>query len=301
MKKVLIFLLIISSSSSCQTNNEMKKMIKNNIKSDLPPNEINKPNYILEFNDEFDAKDLNTEKWIPYYLPQWSSKENSKPIFYFDNGSLVLKITKEQKPWCPEFNGDVKVSSLQTGLFSGRLGTNSGQHRFNPLCIVREEQENIKKYTPQFGYFEIRAKAVSTESNVVSLWMIGFEDSPEKSGEICIFEIKGKNVTENSAIIGYGIHPFGDRNLKDEFYEEKYDIDVTKYHIYAAEWTSEKVDFFIDNKKIKTIKQSPNYPMQFMLNIYEVPVNKEKTGNDKIFPKEFLVDYIRAYRQRKKQ
>lgn len=298
----MLILLIISLSISCQADNKtIQFMTNNSVEFDMPPNEINKPNYILDFNDEFDINDLNFEIWIPYYLPQWSSKENSKPIFHFDNGNIVLRITKEQKPWCPEFNGEVKVSSIQTGLFSGKLGTNLGQHRFNPLCIVREEQEKIKKYTPKLGYFEIRAKADITESNVVSLWMIGFEDSPEKSGEICIFEIKGKNVTENSAIIGYGIHPFGDRNLKDEFYEEKYDIDVTKYHIYAAEWTSEKVDFFIDNKKIKTIKQSPNYPMQFMLSIYEVPMDKEKTGNDKIFPKEFIVDYIRAYRQKKKQ
>jgi hypothetical protein len=260
-----------------------------------PANPVEKQNYILEFNDEFQKPILDTKKWVPYYLPQWSSKEQSKPNYHLGNGNLVLKITEDQEAWCPEFNGDVKCSSIQTGIFSGKLGSKEGQHRFNPLCVVREEQTNIQTYTPQYGFFEIRAKAVDTESNVVALWMIGYEDEPDKSAEICIFEIKGENVNKKSAIIGYGIHPFGDTTIKDEFHEDRFAIDVTKYHVYAVEWTPTYVDFYIDNIKVRTIHQSPNYPMQLMLNIYELPLEKERIGKDKKYPKEFTIDYIRVY------
>jgi hypothetical protein len=264
-----------------------------------PANSPEKQNYILEFSDEFQKTNLDIKKWIPYYLPQWSSKEKSKPNYHFYDGNLVLKITKDQEPWCPEFNDEVKCSSLQTGIFAGKLGSKIGQHRFNPLCVVREEQINIRTYTPKFGYFEIRAKALDTESNVVALWMIGYEDEPEKSSEICIFEIKGENVNTESATIGYGIHPFGDPTLQDDFHEDSFDIDVRKYHIYAVEWTPTHIDFYLDNKKIRTILQSPNYPMQLMLNIYELPLKKERSGKDNQYPKEFVIDYIRVFQPEK--
>lgn len=265
--------------------------------SDFPPNPVDRKGYIIEFNDEFDGSEIDENKWITYYLPQWSSRENSKPKYHFADGNLVLKITEDQKPWCPEFNGEVKCSSIQTGVYAGALGTSKGQHKFNPECVVREEQVNQRTYLPLYGYFEIRAKVPDTRSNVSALWMIGYEENPEESAEICIFEIKGTNIKKDSSVIGYGIHKFNDPKLEEAFYENRFDIDVTQFHIYAAEWTPEKVDFYIDNVLIHSIKQSPDYPMQFMLNIYEVPVDEEKEGKDLIYPKEFAVDYVRGYRK----
>jgi hypothetical protein len=264
---------------------------------DFQRNPIEKPGYILEFEDGFEANRLDTDKWIPYYLPQWSSRKKSCPNYRFQDGKLVLEITEDQQPWCPEFNGEVKCSSIQTGLYAGPLGTDKGQHKFNKACVVREEQVNQKTYIPLYGYFEIRAKVPDTPSNVAALWMIGYEEEPEQSAEICILEIKGWNIEKESSIIGYGVHKFNDPDLKEDFREDRFDIDVTQFHIYAAEWTHEKVDFYIDNKLIRTINQSPTYPMQFMLNIYELPTEKEKTGRDLIYPKEFTIDYIRGYRK----
>lgn len=258
---------------------------------------IEKRGYILEFNDEFEGNNIDEDNWIPYYLPQWSSRENSKPSYHFTDSNLVLKITKGQRPWCPEFNGEVKCSSIQTGVYAGVLGTSEGQHKFNPECIVREEQINQRKYLPLYGYFEIKAKVPDTRSNVSALWMIGYEENPAESAEICIFEIKGTNIEKNSSVIGYGIHKFNDPKLEEAFYENRFDIDVTQFHIYAAEWTLEKVDFYIDNVLTHSIKQSPDYPMQFMLNIYEIPIGETKEGKDLIYPKEFTVDYVRGYRK----
>lgn len=265
-------------------------------KENFPPNPKTKENYTLEFSDDFDQDTIDTKNWLPYYLPQWSSRVMSKPNFHTKNGNLILKITKDQKPWCPEFNGNVKCSSIQTGIYAGELGTNIGQHKFfnTAKCVVREEQKNEFTYLPLYGYFEIRAKALNTASNVVSLWMIGYEDQRERSAELCVFEVKGAAVSKNSAQIGYGIHKFNDPLLKEEFYEDNFELDVTKFHVYAAEWTYGKITFYIDNQKIREIKQSPNYPMQLMLGIYEIPAeitNKE----DITYPKNFVIDYVRGY------
>jgi len=256
-----------------------------------------KSGYTLEFQDNFNGNSIQLDKWIPYYLPQWSSREKSKPEYHFTEGNLVLKITENQQPWCPEFNGDVKVSSLQTGLFAGALGSAIGQHKFNPDCKVREEQPTQRTYTPQYGYIEIRAKAKNiTSENVIALWMIGFEDTPEKSAEICIVEIKGHNLKKNSVVVGYGVRPFNDPTITNEFFEEPFAIDATEFHTYAADWSEEKIDFYIDGKKIKTIEQSPHYPMQLMLNIYEVPASVKATVKNN-YPNEFVIDYIHGYKR----
>ncbi len=258
-------------------------------------NTTHKAGYRLAFEDDFNHPQIQLDKWIPYYLPQWSSREKSKPEYHFAEGNLVLKITEHQQPWCPEFNGDVKVSSLQTGLFAGELGSAIGQHKFNPNCKVREEQPTRKTYTPQYGYIEIRAKANNiTRENIIALWMIGFEDTPEKSAEICIVEIKGHNLTEDKTIVGYGLRPFNDPSITNAFFEEPFAIDATQFHTYAADWSEEKIDFYIDGKKIKTIHQSPKYPMQLMLNIYEVPTKNPSTVK-RNYPNEFVIDYIRGY------
>jgi hypothetical protein len=53
--------------------------------------------------------------------------------------------------------------------------------------------------------------------------------------------------------------------------------------------------FFVDGEQVKTVGQSPSYPMQLMLGIYEFPPAEgdERTGR---YPKEFVVDYVRGYR-----
>ncbi len=174
---------------------------------DFPVNPLEKAGYRLEFHDEFDELQLDTKKWLPFYLSHWSSRVNSTTRYSFDNSNLILEIGKDQQPWCLEFDGDIKCSVLQTGAFSGPVGSKIGQHRFSEACVVREDQPNVKLYTPQYGYFEMRAKAVNTDADHVALGLIGYEDTPEKSGGIDICEIMGSHVKKASSRIGYGVHP----------------------------------------------------------------------------------------------
>ncbi|WP_220471203.1 glycoside hydrolase family 16 protein [Cohnella cholangitidis] len=74
-------------------------------------------------------------------------------------------------------------------------------------------------------------------------------------------------------------------------------IDATKFHIYAVNWTPDGVDFYIDNNLIHQSKQSPRYPMQLMLNIYEIPSNESGSIQAPKYPSEFTIDYIRCYQK----
>jgi beta-glucanase (GH16 family) len=99
--------------------------------------------------------------------------------------------------------------------------------------------------------------------------------------------------------VGMGLHPFGDPAIRDEFSVEVLDIDPGEFHVYAAEWTPAHVAFFVDYRLVKTVGQSPGYPMQVMLGIYEFPDDEQAAPPAHRYPKQFDVDYIRGYRPAK--
>lgn len=262
---------------------------------DFPANPKAKPGYQLVFCDDFQATELDTDMWLPYYLPQWSSKEKTKARYSLQDNQLHLHIEEHQNPWSTEYNGDIRVSSLQTGCFSGPVGSKQGQHPFRDNLVVREEQSTLRLYTPTYGYFEVRLNAVALPGYLCALWMIGFEEDPKQSSEMCICEIKGAHIGPEKSQIGYGVHPFNDPTIEDEFYEDMVNIDASKFHIYAVDWTPDHIDFYIDNVKTRTIHQSPDYAMQFMLNIYELTPESIDTP----FPKTMIVDYVRGYERKR--
>jgi Glycosyl hydrolases family 16 len=252
--------------------------------------------YELEFEDTFDGNTLDQGRWLPYYLPQWSSREAAAARYEIGGGLLQLIIEADQQPWCLEFDGETRVSSLQTGVFAGSVGSTVGQSRFKSGLVVRQAQENVRLYTPQYGFFELRAKPLDDPRCMVALWMIGYEDEPDRSAEICICEIFGRNVTAASVGIGMGLHPFGDATIHDEFSVEAVAIDARDFHVYGAQWTPEFVAFFVDHGLVKRVEQSPGYPMQFMLGIYDFPDDLQSPHRVRPYPKRFIVDYFRGYR-----
>jgi hypothetical protein len=248
----------------------------------------------LEFEDTFDGPELDPERWLPWYLPHWSSRERAAARYAMGAG-LQLVVTADQEPWCPELDGDVRVSSLQTGMFAGPVGSAVGQHRFHPDAVVREAQENVRLYTPRYGRIELRARFSDDPATMAALWLIGFEDEPKRSAEICVCEIFGRDVRPGRAAVGMGVHPFGDPRIRDEFSRVEVPVDVREPHAYAARWTPGRVEFSVDGERMKTVEQAPDYPMQLMLGLYEFP----EPGAERrpaAYPKEFAVESVRGYR-----
>jgi hypothetical protein len=249
----------------------------------------------LEFEDTFEGRTLDPTRWLPYYLPHWSSRERAAARYRLGDGVLTLLIERDQEPWCPELDGSTRVSSLQTGSFAGPAGSRIGQHRFDPKAVVREEQPDVRLYTPRYGRVELRAKASADPSTMVALWMIGYEDHPHRSAEICICEIFGRDVGPDRATVGVGVHPFGDPEIVDDFSRVSVPIDAREPHVYACEWTAGEIAFLVDGEVVKTAAQSPAYAMQLMLGIYEFPTPGDHRPTTR-YPKTFVVDYVRGYR-----
>jgi hypothetical protein len=257
---------------------------------------LDRVGYELEVEDHFDRPLLDERLWIPYYLPHWSSRAASTARYTVGGGSLRLLIEAHQQPWSPEFAPRLRVSSLQTGMFAGPVGSSIGQHRFREDIFVREGQRNAALYTPQYGLFELRACALADPASMVALWMIGYEDEPTHSAEICICEIFGRDVGPLQTRVGMGVHPFKDLTIIDEFAAETVDIDARELHTYAAKWTTDAVAFYIDERLIKLVHQSPAYPMQFMLSIFEFADGPGLPSSSELYPKTFVVEGFSGYR-----
>ena len=243
----------------------------------------------LEFSDDFRGPTLDRSKWLPCYVPHWSSRAASAATAQTGPDGLFLTIAPEQKPWLPEFDGDIRVSSLQTGEFAGPLGSGIGQLRFKPGLTVREEQPTERLYVPLYGRFEMRARMELRPGQMAALWMIGFEEEPTQSGEITIMEIFGDSIEASGAELGHGIKAIHDPRLVTDFDAHRLPFEPSAFHIYGAQWDKDGVSFYFNNQLLRRVEQSPAYPMQFMLNVYEL----RSTGAP---PPLLQVDWFRGYR-----
>ena len=242
------------------------------------------------FLDHFEGPDLDTEVWVPHYLPQWSSRAQSAASYTVADSELRLTISTDQGLWCPEdHEAPLRVSGIQSGVFSGAVGSTVGQQPFREGLVVREHQPAQWGWTPEYGAIEVRARMDLSSRSMASVWMIGLEDRPERCGEICIFEVFG----DAPAAVGMGIHPFRDPSLTDEFAAARLPIDVAQPHVYAAEWRPGRVDFLVDGDHVKAVEQAPAYPMQMIVAVFDFPDHDAAAEHADHVP-QLAVDYVRG-------
>jgi hypothetical protein len=233
------------------------------------------------FADHFEGPGLDTEVWIPYYLPHWSSRAESAATYEIAGSELRLTIPADQGLWCADdHDPPLRVSGVQSGLTTGQQPFREGQ-------VVREHQPGQWGWTPEHGVLEVRARMDLSPRSMASVWMVGLEDRPERCGEICVFEVFGDAPTA----VGMGIHPFRDPRLTDEFDAPRLAIDVAEHHVYAADWRPGRVDFLVDGQHVKTVRQAPAYPMQMMVAVFDFP-GRDEAGEHADHVPRLAVDYV---------
>jgi len=48
-------------------------------------------------------------------------------------------------------------------------------------------------------------------------------------------------------------------------------MDITRFHTYGVEWLPDGVSFTLDGDEIHTVDQSPQYPMELMVGVFDFP------------------------------
>jgi Glycosyl hydrolases family 16 len=242
------------------------------------------------FLDHFDGAHLDAEVWVAHYLPHWSSRAQSAATYDVADSELRLTIPTDQGVWCAgDHEPPLRVSGVQSGAFSGEVGSTVGQQPFREGQVVREEQPARWGWTPEHGVLEVRARMQLSPRSMASVWMIGLEDRPERCGEICIFEVFGDAPTA----VGMGVHPFRDPSLTDDFGAPQLEIDVVEHHVYAADWRPGRVDFLVDGEHVRSVDQAPAYPMQMMVAVFDFP-ERDAAGEHAGHVPQLAVDYVRG-------
>ena len=232
---------------------------------------LDRTGYELAFDEAFTDAVLDPDRWVAHYLPQWTTPERSAARYELQPGVLRLSIDADQPAGRVE-DGELRVSNLQTGTFSGPLGSPIGQHRHRPDLIVRTAQPTRRLYTPSTGLVEAVLRASPDPTCMLALWLVGFEEeSPESSGEICVAELFGKAIRPRRSGVRIGLKAHNDPRLRDDMEELALDLDATAWHSYAAEWTTERIRFFVDDRLVRTVHQRIDYPLQVMVDLFEFP------------------------------
>ena len=244
-------------------------------------------------DERFPGQELDRDVWFPYYLPHWSSRAESAAAWSVRAGELHLTVPPEQPLWCPDTHDEpLRVSCVQTGSFSGPVGSSVGQQPFADGLVVREEQPAFRGWTPQYGHVAVRMRALLDDASMVAFWMSGVEDRPERSGEICVAEIFGDAVRPGSAAVGMGIKAFRDPLLTEDFAAVPLPLDVAGSHDYAVDWTPGRLVFSVDGAVVRELHQAPDYPVQLMIGVFDFPARA--AGRAPGFVPELVVSAVRG-------
>jgi hypothetical protein len=221
-------------------------------------------------DERFDR--LDPTVWTAAYLPAWSSRAQAAATWAVDADGLHLSLPPEHPRWCPDLHPEpLRVSAVQSGSWSGPVGSAQGQQPFRDGLVVREQQPAVWGCTPYLGSVEVVCRAAIGPGSMFSAWLVGIEDSPERSGEICLVEVFGDTLTGGSAAVGSGVHPFRDPLLHEEFDAPVRAIDVADWHAYAVDWAPGRLTFRIDGEVTRVVEQAPDYPVQIILGVFDFP------------------------------
>ncbi|MEU1425310.1 family 16 glycosylhydrolase [Kitasatospora sp. NPDC005751] len=258
--------------------------------ADFPPNPTTKSGYTLDFDEEFDGSTLNTNKWLPSYLPHWTSTpQNAQARYTIANGNLTERLDADTPAWNSQYDGTVKISSIQSY-------EKDWWHRFNDAMPNDHHEPDFNGYSTKYGYFEIRAK----NSNVgggghQAFWLVGTDDttSANANSEIDMIETFFSKPA-NWRIAAYG---WSDPDFLSSWYLSDTTVPsgspTTEYHVYGMDWTPTQLNFYYDNQLYKTVNDAPNSPMGMILGIY---TDAGSGQHNDVWPKNWNVDYVRVFK-----
>jgi beta-glucanase (GH16 family) len=158
-----------------------------------------------------------------------------------------------------------------------------------------------------YGRIEVRAKLPNGIGMWPAIWMLGTNIDrvgwPE-CGEIDIME----NVGFDPHKIHFNVHTLAYNHVQGTgkgmtvpLYNPHED-----FHVYAAEWFEDRIDFYLDDRKTFTFENEGtgvatwpfDQPFYLILNAAIGGGWGGQHGiNDAIFPQEYQIDYVRVYQQ----
>lgn len=159
----------------------------------------------------------------------------------------------------------------------------------------------------KYGRVEVRAKLPTGRGMWPAIWMLGTNIQQvrwPRCGEIDIME----NVGFDPHVIHANIHTWAYNHTKGTGKGNRITIQAPyeDFHVYAIEWFSDRIDFFVDDQKYFTYRNEGTgedvwpFDQEFYL-ILNAAIGGAWGGqqgiDDSIFPQQYQIDYVRVYQQ----
>jgi len=247
---------------------------------------------VAAFRDDFDDERLDSAVWDPHYLPHWGTRAGTAAHYALDHGRLRLSIPVDHPLWCPDqHQTPLRVSGIASGAHSGPVGSTTGGQPFLDVQTVREQQSRLEGWLPTRGEVAVRCRMDISHRSMAAVWLSGFEETPEQSGELCLVEVFGKDLESgSSAEVGMGIKKLGDPALAHDFAAPRLPIDVSAWHEYAVRWDDDEAAFTVDGEHVRSCHHPPTYPLQVMIAVFDFP-DWSRGDDDHVVPA-LEVDWI---------
>jgi hypothetical protein len=240
--------------------------------------------------DDFSGE-LRGEWWVPHYLPHWTTPERSAARFATSPDGLRLRIEHDQLDWRPE-DAPLRVSNLQTGTYSGPVGTTRGTHRHRSDGLaVRTVTPARLLFAPSAGRVDLTVSASRDPGCMLAAWLVGTEHrSADEAGEICIFELDAHAIGDTSTA-RVGIKAHADERLVTDMAEVPLAVDASRPHTWTVVWGRGETTIGCQGRVVRCMPQAPDYPLFLMIDLFEV------SAPGGAYPKTATLHGIRAWDQ----
>ena len=227
------------------------------------------PDRAPDIDDDFSAG-LSAQRWIPHYLPHWTTPDRSEARYRLTPEGIELRIEEDQLDWRPE-DAPQRVSNLQTGTYSGPVGSVQGTHRHrDDELVVHTETPQRLLFAPSRGRVDLTVSASRDARCMLAAWLVGTEHlSPADSGEICIFEIDA-NAIGTTTTARSGIKAHHDQRLSTDMAEMTVALDASRPHTWTAIWGDDETTIGCDGHVLRQMPQAPDYPLFLMIDLFEI-------------------------------
>jgi beta-glucanase (GH16 family) len=190
------------------------------------------------FDDEFNASALDRSKWNAEGDSFWVNNEQqiyrddpaaisiAHGVDGADGGVLVLRPA-----WRPN---TITKAGRKADFVSGRIDTKG-------------------KFDFAYGRAEARIRLTSHVGVWPAWWLLGNGQWPD-TGEIDIMEFVGDREWTGVAVHGPGYS--GDRGPVNRYYFRAGEPDVTAWHVYAVDWTPDRLTFRVDQHVAFTVPRA---------------------------------------------